>query len=60
MVTTENERLPITLGWTRPKEIVTMTDLLTMLERIVNATESVPEEAARLVRRGGFHVGLKA
>ena len=52
----ENERLPVDLGWSRPGQIITMTDLDSMLDRVVNATGSSPEEAA-MIKRADTHVG---
>lgn len=54
----EHERLPIGLGWTKPKKVISMTDLLDMLDRVVNATEELPQKMARHATRGDFHVGL--
>ncbi|KAF4624909.1 heme-thiolate peroxidase [Cudoniella acicularis] len=51
----ENERLPLEVGWTRRKEVITFPNLIDLLERVVNATGIPLQE---LKRRGDFHAGL--
>ncbi|KAI0595063.1 Chloroperoxidase [Biscogniauxia sp. FL1348] len=57
----ENERLPVQLGWTRPDNVFTNSDLDNMVQRVVQATEEVSGGASKL-RRGrriaGIHPGI--
>ncbi|KAI1494357.1 Chloroperoxidase [Biscogniauxia mediterranea] len=52
----ENERLPVELGWNRPLNVFTSSDLDNMVQRVVQATEEVSGGASKL-RRGRRIVG---
>ncbi|PMD12698.1 Cloroperoxidase [Hyaloscypha hepaticicola] len=54
----ENERLPLELGWTRRKEVITFPDLIDLLERIVNATAISSQQTTKMIKREDFHTGL--
>jgi hypothetical protein len=54
-----NERLPYTLGWSKPEEAITQDVLFDMLERVFNATGSSPEHAESMIKRGDLHAGLR-
>lgn len=53
-----NERLPYSLGWSKPEEAISQDVLFDMLERVFNATGSSPEHAASMIKRGDLHAGL--
>ncbi|KAF2736484.1 Cloroperoxidase [Polyplosphaeria fusca] len=56
----EKERLPVELGWSRRKEVIKFEELSEMIEKLANATASVPSEARHLARNAGFHAGVRA
>ncbi|KAI0133788.1 Chloroperoxidase [Xylariales sp. AK1849] len=53
----ENERLPLELGWTRRVDATTLPTLEEMMDRLINATDVTTEQAIKMVKRGGRHVG---
>ncbi|KAL4744671.1 hypothetical protein BDW72DRAFT_212277 [Aspergillus terricola var. indicus] len=53
----ENERLPTELGWTKRNETITLEDLSSMLQRIVEATSSASDEREEVVKRRSLHTG---
>ncbi|KAL4951639.1 Cloroperoxidase [Aspergillus filifer] len=53
----KNERLPTELGWTKRNETITIEDLSSMLQQIVEATSSATREQGDIVRRGSLHTG---
>lgn len=54
-----NERLPYTLGWSKPEEAISQDVLFDMLQRVFNATGSSPEHAESMIKRGDLHAGLR-
>ncbi|RAL12605.1 peroxidase family protein [Aspergillus homomorphus CBS 101889] len=50
----ENERLPIELGWMKSKDNITTNDVITMAQRIANATVAIGEG---LLKQDGLHGG---
>jgi hypothetical protein len=55
----ENECLPTELGWTKRNETITLEDLSSMLQQIVEATPGATREQGYEVRRGNLHTGLE-
>lgn len=53
-----NEKLPYTLGWSKPEEAITQDVLFDMLDRVINETGSSPEQAAAMMKRGDLHAGI--
>jgi hypothetical protein len=53
----EHERLPLSLGWCREKEAISLTTLTDMMDRLTNATGATAEQAAKLKRHAGLHAG---
>ncbi|KAI1416910.1 Chloroperoxidase [Hypoxylon sp. FL1857] len=56
----EHERLPVSLGWKKPR-VLTEDDFGNMLQRVINATEEVSGGAVKFVRndrRSGLHAVL--
>ncbi|KAJ5906612.1 uncharacterized protein N7473_003528 [Penicillium subrubescens] len=56
----EFERLPTELGWTKHEDEITSSDLNSMAQRVIDATESSDEEKHSLLRRRDFHAGHTA
>ncbi|KAF2105737.1 Chloroperoxidase [Lophiotrema nucula] len=54
----EKERLPVELGWERPKKLIQGDDLSTLTERIINATGVAPEKRKVLMRASAMHGGI--
>jgi len=54
----EHERLPLQLGWKRRREIISTSDLITLLERVVNATVGSFSEADVKISARDFHAGI--
>ncbi|RYP51541.1 hypothetical protein DL768_003136 [Monosporascus sp. mg162] len=50
----QNERLPEVLGWKKPSKAWARTDLMHMMQRVINATEAISEGSSKFVIRTGI------
>ncbi|RYP10498.1 hypothetical protein DL764_000681 [Monosporascus ibericus] len=50
----QNERLPEVLGWKQPSKPWARSELLHMMQRVINATEAVSEGSSKFVVRTGM------
>ncbi|KAI0005272.1 Chloroperoxidase [Xylariaceae sp. FL0662B] len=52
----ENERLPLDLGWDKPKDVLSGEDLNNITERVMNATNATSNTPARMLKVRDFHL----